>query len=179
MGKSALRYTVPLLLTVILSLAIGGCNSAVTDETPVIATSPVASNITPAAVKTTPAAITTPATTPPQTPGQIISDISTAEAYKLIQANGNNPDFIIVDVSTADEYAQGHLENAVLVDYRADNFREEIGKLDRNMKYLIYCRTGMRSAGARDVMKGLGFLDVNNMEGGITDWTAQGYPVVK
>ncbi len=110
---------------------------------------------------------------------QTVVNINAAEAYALIQANADNPDFIIIDVRTPEEYNAGHLENAILIDYRAANFTEEISKLDRNKKYLIYCRTGNRSASARDKMKELGFLDINHMDGGITEWLAEGLPVVK
>jgi len=110
---------------------------------------------------------------------QNIKNINAAEADTLIKANADNPDFIIIDVRTPDEYNQGHIEKALLIDYRAESFEQEISKLDRTKKYLIYCRTGNRSAGARDMMIDLGFLDINHMESGITEWTALGYPVVK
>jgi rhodanese-related sulfurtransferase len=110
---------------------------------------------------------------------QSLKDITPAETNTLIQANANNPDFIIIDVRTSAEYGDGHLENAVLVDYKSESFREEINKLDHSKKYLVYCRTGVRSAGARDIMKDLDFLDISNMSGGITEWIAQDLQVVK
>jgi len=112
-------------------------------------------------------------------PVQSVKNINVAEADALIQANAGNPDFIIIDVRTPEEFAAGHLENAVLVDYRAGNFNEEIGKFDRSKEYLIYCRTGNRSSGARDIMKEMGFLNINHMDGGITAWLAEGLPVAK
>lgn len=122
---------------------------------------------------------TTTLTTTVATATQVIKDISVTEANALIQANASSPDFIVIDVRTADEYATGHLPNTINIDYYLKNFSQEISKLDRTRKYLLYCRTGARSAGARDVMKSLGFTDINNMTGGITAWMAQGYPVVK
>ena len=110
---------------------------------------------------------------------QQIINISAVEAFDIIQANTGDPDFVIIDVRTPAEYTDGHIENAVLVDYNSADFREEISQYDRNKKYLIYCRTGRRSAGARDIMEELGFQYIYHMDGGITEWMAEGLPVVK
>jgi hypothetical protein len=75
--------------------------------------------------------ITTPATTPPVSAIQVVKDVTAAEANDLILLNSNNPDFKIIDVRTADEYATGHLVNAINIDYYLENFKTEIGKLDR------------------------------------------------
>ncbi len=108
-----------------------------------------------------------------------MKNITSLEAYSLIQANAGNGDFIIIDVRTPEEYAGGHIENAMNVDYYSASFKDEINGLARDSTYLIYCRTGARSAGARDIMKELGFQNIYNMTGGITDWVAKGLPVVK
>ncbi len=110
---------------------------------------------------------------------QKIVNITAAEALALIQANKGNPDFIIIDVRTPEEYTAGHIESAVLVNYNSADFQKEISQFDKEKTYLIYCRTGNRSSGARDIMKGLGFQEIYHMDGGITEWQAQGYPVVK
>jgi len=110
---------------------------------------------------------------------QVVKNISSQEAYALIQANAGNRDFIIIDVRTPEEYAGSHIENAMNVDYYSASFKDEINGFARDRIYLVYCRTGARSAGARDIMKELGFQKIYNMTGGITDWVAKGLPVVK
>jgi rhodanese-related sulfurtransferase len=107
------------------------------------------------------------------------NDVTATEAYNLVQANTNNPDFVIIDVRTASEYTSGHLMNAINIDYYSDNFTIDINKLSRDDAYLIYCRTGARSSKAREIMENLGFLSINNMVGGITAWMEQGFTVVK
>ena len=47
-----------------------------------------------------------------ETPTRTIKDITTQEAFDLIQDNQDNPDFVILDVRTAAEFAEGHIENA-------------------------------------------------------------------
>ncbi len=114
-----------------------------------------------------------------KTPSQIIGDITVQEAFDLREEEQDNPDFAIIDVRTPAEYAEGHLENAVNIDFRADDFEDRVDELDKDKTYVIYCRSGFRSAGARDAMKELGFSEVYNVLGGITGWTAAGFPVVK
>jgi rhodanese-related sulfurtransferase len=114
---------------------------------------------------------------PPVVPTR--KDVTVAEASALIEANKDNPDFVILDVRTPEEYAGGHIENSVNVDYEAADFRDQVGKLDKSKTYLVYCRSGIRSAAASDIMLEMGFDNIYNMTGGITDWQAAGYPVVQ
>lgn len=119
------------------------------------------------------------AESPPEYTVQVIEDISVQEAYDLIRANEGNPDFEIIDVRTPQEYAEGHLENSLLIDFYEDTFREDLDMLDKNKRYLIYCRSGNRSGQARDIMQELGFKEVYNMVGGIVQWQADKLPLVK
>lgn len=114
------------------------------------------------------------------TPGatkQLIRDVTANEAFSLIQQNQDNPDFIIIDVRTPKEFAEAHIENAINIDFRSATFKNEISKLDRNKKYLIYCRSGNRSRGALDAMVELGFKQVYHLSDGIVKWIEEGYPV--
>jgi len=114
-----------------------------------------------------------------QTGSPVIEDITAPQAQSLIQQNRENQNFIIIDVRTPSEYTSGHIENAINIDYSASNFRSELGKLDKNKAYLIYCRSGNRSQKALEVMKELGFSEVYNILGGITSWSRQDLPTVK
>lgn len=82
---------------------------------------------------------------------------------------------IILDVRTPSEYSQGHLKNAVLIDYKNENFETEINKLDKSKTYLVYCKSGGRSAKASKVLSEKGF-SVCNLNGGISDWTGEIVP---
>lgn len=113
--------------------------------------------------------------------GEILGlvDISAVEAYDLVVKNRGNHDFSIIDVRTPREFAEGHIEGAVLIDYQAPDFREKINALDRAKTYLVYCRTGNRSRGAVTVMQSLGFNNIYHMVDGIVAWQGKGYPVVR
>jgi rhodanese-related sulfurtransferase len=105
--------------------------------------------------------------------------INVQDAYKLIQSNQDNSNFIIIDVRTAGEFSGGHLPSAVNMDYYSSDFKSNIGKLDRNKDYLVYCQTGIRSTAATQIMADLDFVNVDNLIGGIAQWLNAGYPVTK
>ena len=101
------------------------------------------------------------------------------EAQELILKNNGNRDFVVLDVRTPGEFSKGHIEGAVLVDYRSAGFREEMAGLDRTKTYLVYCRTGNRSTRALGIMSDLGFRSYYHLEGGITRWIEEGLPAVR
>jgi rhodanese-related sulfurtransferase len=112
-------------------------------------------------------------------PATNMSAISTRDAFILIQNNQDNPDFIIIDVRTAGEFAGGHIANAVNIDYYSPDFKSNLDKLDRNKEYLIYCRTGIRGAAAIKIMIELGFTRRYNLSGGIVQWVDDGYSILE
>ena len=109
----------------------------------------------------------------------VFKDVTPQEASDLIQQNEGNPDFQIIDVRTPQEFDEGHIENAIMIDFYAEDFREKIGRLDKEKAYFVYCRSGNRSGQAVDIMRELGFQEVYNLSAGIREWTGQGFPVVK
>ena len=111
-----------------------------------------------------------------ETPAQIIKDISAEDAYNLIEENQNNPNFMIIDVRTPEEYTGGHIENSMLININGDDFEAKIGELDKDEKYLVYCLIGGRSRSAVNYMREQGFQEVYNMLGGIGEWRAAGFP---
>ena len=62
----------------------------------------------------------------PETQIQIIENITPEEVNTLIQENKDNPNFVILDVRTPEEYLSGHIENAVNLDYYSDTFRNDL-----------------------------------------------------
>lgn len=87
---------------------------------------------------------------------------------------------VVIDIRRPEEYAAGHLEAANLqLDYYAPDFKDRLARLDKNGKYLIYCRSGHRSGLALAIMKDLGFTEIHDIAGGINAWMAAGLPVVK
>jgi rhodanese-related sulfurtransferase len=124
-------------------------------------------------VQTTPTPSTTLTAT---TTTSSVPTIDAPDAYNLIQRNINNPDFVILDVRTADEFNAGHIAGAINIDYTSAQFTADVSLLDKSKQYLVYCATGVRGAAATQIMVGLGFSNVENMAGGITAWIQDGFP---
>jgi rhodanese-related sulfurtransferase len=83
----------------------------------------------------------------------------------------------VIDVRTPAELAGGMIAGATNMDFEAPDFRDRVATLDRNGKYLVYCRTGNRSAQAAAVMAELGFTDIVDA-GGFAALAAAGAPTV-
>ena len=81
---------------------------------------------------------------------------------------------VILDVRTPDEFNTSRISNSINIDfYNPQVFMEEVQKLDKNVSYFVYCRTGVRSANSCLLMKELGFNNTYNLIGGIVDWKGE------
>jgi len=99
-------------------------------------------------------------------------NITAEEAKEIMDTEG---EYIILDVRTEEEYAEGHIPNAILIpDYEIETKAEEILK-DKNQLILVYCRSGRRSKLAAESLIKLGYTNIKEF-GGIIDWP---YEVVK
>lgn len=85
---------------------------------------------------------------------------------------------VVLDVRTPEEFAEGHLEGATMIDFYSPDFRDRLAELDPDQPYLIYCRSGNRSGQTRAILEELEFGDVADVDGGIVAWQAKGLPVV-
>jgi len=96
----------------------------------------------------------------------------TTFAQKLKEQPG-----VVLDVRTPEEYTEGHLPNAQLLNFYDEQFRQKLEQLDKNQTYYVYCRSGGRSSRAVALMRELGFKKVYNLKGGIMDWQASQLPI--
>lgn len=75
----------------------------------------------------------------------------------------------ILDVRTAYEFAEGHIENAKNIDVSGSTFEAEIEKLDKDQPVFVYCAIGVRSAKAAAILRKKGFKHVYDLDGGYHD----------
>jgi len=104
-------------------------------------------------------------------------EIGAEDAAVVIAALRDRPDFVLLDIRTPAEVEAGHIPGALNLDYRGGSFDAELDRLDRDVVYLIYCRTANRTGQAFARMTEMGFGKVYDLQGGITQWAALGYPV--
>ena len=102
-----------------------------------------------------------------------VNDISAEEVYEIISGNKG---YIILDVRTPDEFKKGHIEGAVLIP--VSELDNRLGELPKDKPIITYCRTGIRSRKAANVLVENGFTRIYDM-GGILDWEGKGYPVIE
>ena len=95
--------------------------------------------------------------------------ITQDEAKKII---ASNPNAIILDVRTQEEYDKKHIPNALLVpidDLKANDF----SKLpDKDATILVYCWTGRRAEDSAKILADKGYKNVSDF-GGLIDWTGE------
>jgi rhodanese-related sulfurtransferase len=118
---------------------------------------------------------TPPSDQPVVTPERALTYLTPQEAFALIQENSNNPDFVIIDVRTAGDFAAGHIKGAVNIPY--DTLRDKVNELDKSKIYLTYCPDGCR-APAR-IMEAAKFQRIYDITGGYNGWVSEGFPVVQ
>ena len=76
-----------------------------------------------------------------------------------------NATSILIDVRSPDEFAAGHVEGAINLDFESGALESELSSLDQNAEYMLYCRSGRRSALATALMVEAGFTDVTDLGG--------------
>ena len=99
-----------------------------------------------------------------------IENINAMEAAKMLE---KNPDMMVLDIRTPEEFNSGHIPTSINIDYKAENFELEIKKLDRSKTYLMHCRSGRRSTAALDTFRKHRFDHIIHIDDGILGWNKE------
>ncbi len=108
-------------------------------------------------------------------PGQ-----QTAEAYPLEvsvaeASNLRNGGAFVLDVREPSEWNELHIPDATLIPLAQLSSR--LDEVPKDREVVVVCRSGNRSAQARDILLDAGFTTVTSMAGGMNQWQAQGLPI--
>ena len=110
-------------------------------------------------------------------------NVACAQAgYENVDVKGfaelmENPNVVVLDVRSADEFKEGHIEGAVNIDQAQSNFIEKAkAAMSTDKTIAVYCRSGRRSANAAGKLAAEGYKCVN-LKGGILAWKEAGKPV--
>lgn len=95
-----------------------------------------------------------------------VNTITPEQAKEIID---NNPDCVILDVRTQEEYDEGHIKGAVLLPDSEIAARAKEVLTDKDAVILVYCRSGRRSALAAKELAQMGYTQIHDF-GGIIDW---------
>ncbi len=97
-----------------------------------------------------------------------------AAAYKEAIAAKN---IQVLDVRTAAEFNGGHIKHALQANWLDQKeFTDRTQHLDKNLPVYVYCQAGARSASAQTALEAKGYKVVN-LEGGMSNWKMNGFPV--
>lgn len=101
---------------------------------------------------------------------EVSRDISIDESKKLIN---NGEVTLILDVRDADEFAKGHLKNAIQIPVK--ELKENLNDIEKfkDELVLVYCRSGKKSAEAINILKENGFKNLVHMKDGISKWDGE------
>lgn len=89
----------------------------------------------------------------------------------------NSSKINLIDVRTYDEFASGHIPNAINIDFKNfTEFQENINLIEKDKLTYIYCLSGGRSAIAYSYLKEIGFNNLYELDGGILDWRKNKFP---
>lgn len=107
----------------------------------------------------------------PRTPPAPLPAVDPAQAKKLTETENA----LIIDVREDDEWADARIPGAIHIPLASITNRAQ--EIPRDRPVILQCRSGNRSAGATRALLDLGFMNVLNLEGGIGDWAADGFPI--
>ncbi len=97
------------------------------------------------------------------------------EAFQkaLLETN----DVQLVDVRTPQEFAIGHLQGALNIDFYGDGFEVQMLELNKKKPVFVYCHSGGRSGKAAQMLSEKGFKYIVDMDGGFSAWADLGLTV--
>ena len=94
------------------------------------------------------------------------NSINASEAKKLIKQNWFN---MILDVREKDEWDTGHHSSAVHIPLSEVKKKFHSKYPDKNIKVLIYCRSGMRAGNAKEILESQGYSNISVLDGSYTN----------
>jgi len=100
-----------------------------------------------------------------------VKSLSAVEFKKLVDAKS----VLLIDVRTAEEFAEGYIAGAVNIDVNKADFVPNIKKLTKKKPLALYCRSGHRSKLAASKIVGLGFV-IYDLNSGFKEWLQAGFP---
>jgi rhodanese-related sulfurtransferase len=93
---------------------------------------------------------------------------------KWLQKYNETKNSKIIDVRTLQEFKEIRIPDSENIDfYDPQNFIKKITLLDKEASYFLYCKSGIRSYNSCTIMKDMGFKNVYNLVGGISDWNGE------
>jgi rhodanese-related sulfurtransferase len=101
------------------------------------------------------------------------------QAELLARLDRKDPDLVVLDVRTADEFAAGHVPGARNVSHDLLSSRVADLKDLRDKQVVLYCRSGRRTLLAEQTLRAAGFTRLLHLQGDFLAWEAEHRPIEK
>ena len=97
-------------------------------------------------------------------------EVSVSDAYKIREEGA-----FVLDVRQPEEWEAVHIPGATLIPL--GELESRLDEVPQDQNILVVCRSGNRSARARDILLNAGFQNVSSMAGGMNEWVAKSYDI--
>lgn len=105
------------------------------------------------------------------------ANVKTIEPQTVLQLINNKQAPLILDVRTAQEFAQGHIQGAINISYDLLPKSHELDAY-KEKEIIIYCRSGRRAQVASKILQKKGFKQLSDLNGSLIAWQQLHYPLV-
>lgn len=108
---------------------------------------------------------------------QQTASISQQELLTLLATP--NKQTLVLDVRSAEEFAEGHIEGAINISHEQINANLNKISAFKDKTVVVHCRSGRRALSAENDLRAAGFSDLHHLEGDMIGWQAANLPIVK
>ncbi len=114
---------------------------------------------------------------PPAASGVVSAESGLPAEISVAQAAALRDDGVfMLDVREPSEWNEAHVPDTVLVPL--GQLGDRLSEIPTDEPIVIICRSGNRSAQARDLLLNAGYTHVTSVAGGVPEWQAQGHATV-
>lgn len=109
-----------------------------------------------------------------QTDNPNYKSVKSIEFKQLMQSG----DYVVLDIRTPKEFDEGHIENAVNLDFYSKNFEQLVLNYKKN-GIMLYSRSSGQSQQAITKLIALGFKNIIELENGLVGWKRDGFNLTR
>lgn len=102
------------------------------------------------------------------------SEVTVVDADRLLELQSAGA--IVIDVRSPEEVAEGKIPGAINIPL-SENMASDITDIKKDQAVIVYCRSGMRSTNASEILKKAGYKVIYNYKGSMNDWQSKKKPI--
>lgn len=100
---------------------------------------------------------------------------SVAQLQKAISKSGHKP--VLLDVRTQSEYNDGHIQDAINIPHDQILKEPQLVSAYKDSQMVVFCRSGVRAGKVIEMLEGLGFKEIIDIDGDMLAWNEAGHSV--